>query len=83
MFFINVGHIITSAELILILLFALIPFALLIISLVDVMKRNIPQIEKVFWIVLVVFALLIGPILYLTIGKKRNPNTMDQLGSWT
>lgn len=43
-----------------------------VISLVDLIKNWKVRKFPVLWLVVVLFVNLIGPILYLTVGKKQN-----------
>lgn len=46
--------------------------ALFLISAVDILRfRFVSDIEKLIWIVVVIFVPIIGPILYLLIGRKQ------------
>lgn len=79
----NIALIISSLEFFVILFAAIIPFALLIIALVDLTKRDLPHSDKVIWTLIVIFTVILGPILYLTIGRRRYPKTLDHISSWT
>ena len=59
------------------LFFAVLPLiiiqvALLVFALVDLMKseRRVRGDSKLLWVLIIVFVNLIGPILYLTIGRE-------------
>jgi hypothetical protein len=46
--------------------------ALFLISVVDILRfRFVSDVEKLIWIVVVIFVPIIGPILYLFIGRKQ------------
>ncbi len=46
-----------------------------LIAAIDILKhRFVSDIEKLIWIVVVIFVPLFGPILYLLIGKKQKLN---------
>jgi len=46
--------------------------ALFLISAIDILRfRFVSDIEKLIWIVVVIFVPIFGPILYLLIGKKQ------------
>jgi len=44
---------------------------LFIIALVDIVKSNFPGNNKLMWVLIILFAPLVGPILYLAIGAKQ------------
>ncbi|MBP0727143.1 PLDc_N domain-containing protein [Bacillus sp. RG28] len=47
---------------------------LVIVSIIDLVKRDASTIKgenKILWVLIIVFINTIGPILYLTIGKKK------------
>ncbi len=65
------------------LLPALIPLlvlelALLVVALVDVVRRPHVRGNKAVWIPVIVLIQVIGPILYLTIGRKERAPDRDQ-----
>jgi ATP-dependent Zn protease len=46
--------------------------ALFLISVIDIVKhRFVSDIEKLIWILIVIFLPILGPILYLLIGRKH------------
>lgn len=63
-------------ELLIILLFGVVPFALFMVALVDALGyddstwRAADQ-NKVLWVLLIVFLGCLGPILYLTMTKPK------------
>lgn len=64
------------AGLIVVLLFLIVPLALLIVALLDVARRDSDDWTKagqnqVVWVLIVIFVGLIGPILYLSIVKPK------------
>ncbi len=59
-----------TMELIL-LLFAFIPLIISIIALVDILKSDFRGINKIIWVMVVFFFPIIGPVLYLIIGRKQ------------
>lgn len=69
--FLNIG----SVELIILLIFAIIPLGLLIYALIDLMKRDFSnkQTEQILLFILVIFASVIGPIIYLAALRKNYP----------
>jgi len=54
----------------LIFLLMLLSIPLFIIALVDILKHDFPGNDKLVWILVIIFFPLLGPILYLIIGKK-------------
>lgn len=47
-------------------------FILFLWALIDVIRRQFPnQNDKILWIVLIILISWLGPILYLTIGRKK------------
>ena len=66
------------------LLPALIPLlvlelALLIVALVDLVRRpHVRGGNKGIWIPIIIFIQIIGPIIYLTIGRKERAPDRDQ-----
>ncbi len=58
------------AEIILIL-FVLLPAVLWVIALVDILKSNFRNDNKLIWILVVVFLPIIGAVLYFIIGRKQ------------
>lgn len=61
---------ISGSEIFVLLFVSVIPFGLLIISLVDLMKREIKYNEKVLWALLIVLLFFIGPIVYFLASRK-------------
>ena len=60
------GHL-GASELILILL----PAVLWIIALVDILKSNFQESNKIIWVLVVIFLPILGAILYFFIGKTQ------------
>ena len=58
----------------LILPIIVIQLILMAIGIVDLVKREEHEIKgsKILWVIVIVFVNLIGPILYFTIGRKRD-----------
>ncbi len=54
----------------LIVILTLVSVPLLLISLIDVLRHDFPGNDRLVWILVIIFFPLIGPILYLIIGKK-------------
>jgi hypothetical protein len=54
-------------ELVLISLGVILP----IIALIDILRSEFEGINKLIWVLVVIFANIIGAILYLTIGLKQ------------
>lgn len=56
----------------------IIEVALLIIALVDLIKRDhVRGGNKVVWILVIVLVNIIGPIIYLTLGREERPRDSD------
>ena len=52
---------------------------LLVFALVDVVKRKrVTGDNKIVWILIIVLVNVIGPIIYLAIGRKEGPVDGDQ-----
>ncbi len=67
--------------LLMIALLALIAPALMIWALVDLLQRPTAQWQgsgdsKLMWLLLIIFVALVGPVLYLTIGRRQ----LERLG---
>lgn len=54
-----------------ILLLFLIPVILWLWALIDCLKSNFSGSNKLIWIVLIIFLPVLGPILYLLIGRGQ------------
>ena len=66
--FLNIG----SKELVLIAFFGLIPMLLTLISLIDLTRSNFSaKNTKSIWILIVLFAPVLGALLYLAIGRSK------------
>ncbi len=62
-----------SQEILLIIPLAVIQFVLLGFALYDLVKRNrVRGGNKLVWVLVIVFVSIIGPILYLTIGREED-----------
>lgn len=62
--------------LVIVLLFAVIPFALLVYALIDLVKRPAHQWEaaqqsQVVWVLIVLLIGCIGPVIYLMVAKPK------------
>lgn len=59
-----------------ILLFGLLYLIFWVYCLVDILKSNFKDPNmKLIWILIILFAQLIGPIIYLVIGKNHKSDT--------
>ncbi|MGF7230072.1 PLDc N-terminal domain-containing protein [Arachidicoccus sp.] len=56
----------------LILFFAVIPIGLLFYCLADIYKKKFSGNGKLIWIVITIILPVLGPLLYLFVGKDRN-----------
>lgn len=64
-----------GGSMILILLFSIAYFILWVYCLVDVIRSNFKDSSmKLIWVVVLLFAHLIGPLVYLIIGKGTKTN---------
>jgi len=53
-------------------------FVLMIIALIDLVKReHITGTAKIVWLLVIIFVNLFGPIIYLAIGRKERPDASD------
>ncbi len=58
---------------------ALIQLTLLIIALMDLVKREyVRGGNKIVWALVIVFISMIGPIVYLIVGRQEKPGDSDQ-----
>ncbi len=56
----------------------IIELALLIIALIDLVKReHVRGGNKIVWALIIVFINLIGPIIYLIFGRQEKPDDSD------
>ncbi len=57
---------------------AVIQLLLLVIALIDVVKREkVTGGNKVVWILVIVFINIVGPIIYLLVGRKESEIDRD------
>ena len=49
-----------------------IQLALMIVALVDILKREKTRGPKWLWVLIVVFGEMIGPILYFVVGREES-----------
>jgi DMSO reductase anchor subunit len=49
-----------------------IQLALMIVALVDIVKREKTRGPKWLWVIIVVFGEMIGPILYFVVGREES-----------
>jgi hypothetical protein len=59
--------------------FFIIQLALMVIALVDVIRREPERVRwnKIIWIIIIVIVNIIGPIAYLLFGRQEAPNDRD------
>ncbi len=62
-------------------LLSLSTLVLLLIAAISLLttKNRTDATSKLMWIIVVIFVPLIGPILYLTVGRKQNRATSQQV----
>lgn len=65
---------ISGGELIIVLIFVLFLLVLPLIALVDILKSTFKGNDKLIWVIVVIFLLPIGAILYFLIGQKQKIN---------
>ena len=58
-------------EILVLLIFLVLPIALWLIALIDILKSNFSGNNKIVWIVVVILLPILGAILYLIIGKTQ------------
>ena len=57
----------------------LLELALLVIALVDVVRRQyVTGGNKVVWIIVIVLVNIIGPIIYLVFGRRERPPDIER-----
>jgi hypothetical protein len=64
----------TNTMLLILLPILILQLILVIVSILDLVKRDNSTIaggNKVVWVLIILFISTIGPILYLTIGRKK------------
>jgi hypothetical protein len=55
----------------LVLLFFLLPIIFWVFALIDILKNNFQDNNKIIWVLVVIFLPIIGAVLYFIIGKKQ------------
>jgi hypothetical protein len=55
----------------------IIQVALMVIALIDVIRRERVRGSKVVWIVVIILVNIIGPIIYLLFGRQEASNDRD------
>ena len=63
--------IISSSEIVIVLLLALIAFGLPIIALVDILKNEFEGNNKLIWVIVILLSWLLGAIIYFFIGRQQ------------
>jgi hypothetical protein len=58
-------------EILVLLIFLVLPIALWLIALIDILKSNFSGNNKVVWIIVVILLPILGAILYLLIGRSQ------------
>ena len=66
-------------QIIIFLIFSLLAFVPTVIALIDILRNEFTQNNKIIWVLVVLFGNIIGVILYFIIGRKQKlpqENTM-------
>lgn len=50
-----------------------VPMALALAALIFLVKSNADSNTKVLWVLIILFFPFLGPILYLTVGRRKKP----------
>ncbi len=50
---------------------------LIVVALIDVIRRERVRGNKIVWIIVIVAVNIIGPIIYLLFGRQEAPNDRD------
>jgi len=58
-------------ELIFLMIFCILIMILPLIALIDLLRSHFANNDKLVWTIIVIFVVVIGPILYFTIGRKQ------------
>lgn len=58
-------------EILVLLIFLVLPITLWLIALIDILKSNFNGNNKIVWIVVVILLPILGAILYLIVGKSQ------------
>jgi hypothetical protein len=65
-------------ELLILLVMFGIPLALSVTAVILMVTSKVDSTTKVLWLLIIVFFPLLGPILYLTIGRRQKPFNPSQ-----
>ena len=52
--------------------FIIVQYGLVIYCIINIVKNGVNSLNKLLWILICIFAGIFGPILYLTIGKRKD-----------
>ncbi|AUG57909.1 MAG TPA: hypothetical protein DCE02_04385 [Ruminiclostridium sp.] len=44
---------------------------LVLYCIIDILKKGVGNLNKVLWIIIVLFVNTLGPVIYLAVGRKR------------
>ena len=58
-------------QIVLVFLFLIIPAALLIIALIDILPNEFTGSNKLIWVLVAILLPIFGPILYFIVGRKQ------------
>ncbi|QCR21461.1 PLDc N-terminal domain-containing protein [Pontibacter sp. SGAir0037] len=65
-----------TMELLLVLLFGLVPFVLWLWAIIDLLRSDFRSgTDKLIWAVVIIFVPLLGALLYLLIGRSQKNRT--------
>lgn len=57
--------------LVIILPFIIVQYGFAIYCIVDILRKGVENLNKWIWILICIFSGIVGPILYLSIGKRK------------
>ena len=59
------------------ILFAIIVIVLMVMAIVDVVKKSLPTCKKALWIALIVLTNIIGVIIYYLVGRPEEDQVQE------
>jgi hypothetical protein len=67
----------------LVILILLIPFILLLIAIIDLVKKEYSKAtDKIVWILIVVLIPVLGPLLYFFVGRRSGSGTDKRVSGY-